>query len=80
MQRRAKARRFLFPGSKARRPAFVVFSSQSSAHTDPLRPMHANRVSRASSQIKCNPARKRTAVVDHDGYRSSVTGIGDRHL
>ena len=77
-KRRVKARRF-FPASKARLIHCGIQFARS-VHADPLRPVHADRVSGASGQIDCNPMRKRTAVVDHDGYGSSVVGIGHRHL
>ena len=48
-----------------------------SKHAQPLRSVHANRTSGATRQIKCNPARKRTAVINHYGNRAS--GLRVRH-
>ena len=52
----------------------------SSTHADPLRSVHADRVRRASRQVKRNPAGKWTAVVDHDRDGPAVFGICDGHL
>jgi hypothetical protein len=51
-----------------------------STHADPLRPVHADRVRRASSQIERHPAGKRTTIVDHNGDGPAVFGICHRHL
>jgi hypothetical protein len=42
--------------------------------------MHPNRASGTVGQIKCNPARKWAAVINHHGNRFPVLGIHHRYL
>src|SRR5579872_5046875 len=51
-----------------------------SDHADPLRPVHADRKRRAAREVKGNPARERTTIVDDDGDGPAGLWIGNRHL
>jgi len=50
-----------------------------SEQANPLRSVHANRTSGATSQIKRNPARKWTAVINHYSNRPPVLRIRHRY-
>jgi hypothetical protein len=51
-----------------------------SIHANPLRPVHADSVSRASGQIKCDPTSEGTSVIDGDGNRLPVLRVGHCYL
>jgi len=51
-----------------------------SEHAHPLRSVHANRSSGTTGKIKCNPARKWAAIIDHHGNGPPVLRIRNRYL
>ena len=59
---------------------YLAGSRSLSEHAHPLRSVHPNRASGTVGQIKCNPARKWAAVINHHSNRLPVLGIHHRYL
>ena len=59
--------------------SLVAGSRSLSEHAHPLRSVHPNRASGTVGQIKCNPARKWAAVINHHSNRLPVLRIRHRY-